>query len=86
MKTYLWACYTAITAGWRNGFKDDSVTGNCFTILWYGVTACAKESLYFIVRFLMLVTFPLTAFLIISSDKKRKIREEEAIKEANLDL
>jgi len=76
---YLQNCWLAITADWSNMIEQDSVSGNCFQILWCGVISTLKVLGLLTLRLVMALLFPLTAVLIMYIDAKicSKIREDE---------
>ena len=76
-KTYLIACWEAIHAGWFEKLDHDCATGNCFQILYYGVKSSLLTLLILVVRIIFTILFPLTAFLVIKSDKERKKWEQQ---------
>ncbi len=83
---YLNACKSAILDGWSDLLLNDCASGNCFQILGYGIKSSCKVLLSFIARFLLALFFPLSAFLVMKSDKKRKVWESKIKAELDKDL
>jgi hypothetical protein len=84
--TYKEALKRSLFSGWLDFVVNDSVCGNGFVILAYGLKLVAFYAIFFAIRVLMLVVFPLTALILIKIDRDKKARYEQWLKKASEDL
>lgn len=84
--TYLQACKIAIIEGWDDILINESVSGNCFQLLFYGLITTLNQIIVLVLRYLIAVTFPISALLVLKNDKKTKEKLARWERESNVDL
>ena len=77
MKRYIDGCKGALFRGWFDWVKIDSVCGNGFTIFLYGLKLIFIYMFCFVIRLLIAVLFPITAFMVIKFDDDHEKRMEQ---------
>jgi hypothetical protein len=60
----------ALFEGWFSIIRYDAVHGNGFQITAYGMMLIGKYCMFYFLRVIMFVFFPLTAFLLYLAEKK----------------
>lgn len=75
------AMVMAIRAPWFYYIKRDSVCGHGFEILLYGIKLILSYIALFLLRALVAILFPLSAFLIMYINKKNIEHQKAAMKD-----